>query len=345
MTGRKHRNARERDGSFREAPDRSQRPYRSDGDAYGPRQRYTQDDRGYGEDDWAQPEPRHAYPAARAEDRGEYGYEGEGHGQREYGSRADFEGGQGYEGDRYGRGSRQGYGSWESERYGEDFRGGRGGREQQGEFLSSSDWNRGGGYPDDYWGRSSGDGRQRGSAGRRQGGEGRGPLPQRGGWRDQDGGGSQEDGGSYYRGYYARRAQPYYTSGGASGMLFSESWSLDGPYSGRGPKGYQRSDEQIVEEVSRRLERDGQIDASEIEVSCNDGVVTLQGKVAERHMKRCAEECIEDVYGVKDVMNHVQVDRDLSSRSGEQGSSRQDEGRGEGSKRMKQERASGQTTR
>jgi hypothetical protein len=118
MTGRQHRNARERDGSFREGPERSQRSYRSDGDAYGPRQRYTQDDRGYGEDDWAQPEPRHAYPAARPEDRGEYGYEGQGYGQQEFGSRGegDFYGRQGQDGGGQGRGARQGSGSWERER-------------------------------------------------------------------------------------------------------------------------------------------------------------------------------------------------------------------------------------
>lgn len=84
-----------------------------------------------------------------------------------------------------------------------------------------------------------------------------------------------------------------------------------GPYSGRGPKGYKRSDERIIEEACLRLEKAGDVDASEIEVTCSEGVITLRGKVEDRASKRIAEQCVEDIYGVRDVMNELQVSKGL----------------------------------
>src|SRR5690606_12094290 len=72
---------------------------------------------------------------------------------------------------------------------------------------------------------------------------------------------------------------------------------------------YKRSDDKMIEEVNQRLEQDGGIDASEIEVSCKDSIVTLKGKVEDRRSKRRAEECAEDIYGVQDVMNLLTVDQ------------------------------------
>jgi len=82
-----------------------------------------------------------------------------------------------------------------------------------------------------------------------------------------------------------------------------------GPYRGRGPKGYRRSDESLRDDVCQRLQEHGQIDASEIEVSCKEGVVTLRGSVDERPTKRLAEDIAECVTGVTDVENHLRVDR------------------------------------
>jgi hypothetical protein len=114
----------------------------------------------------------------------------------------------------------------------------------------------------------------------------------------------QEDEGPHYRGIHSRSIGR--TPGG--GLRISESYLVVGPFTGRGPKGYQRSDEKICDDVNERLERHGDLDASEIEVSCEAGVVTLKGKVDDRASKRRAEECAEDVYGVKDVMNEIRVD-------------------------------------
>jgi osmotically-inducible protein OsmY len=87
----------------------------------------------------------------------------------------------------------------------------------------------------------------------------------------------------------------------------------DGPYSGKGPKGYKRSDEKLIEEVSERLERHGHIDASNIEVECSGGVIRLKGSVDGRAAKRTAEETAENVYGVQDVMNELKVQRETNT--------------------------------
>lgn len=81
-----------------------------------------------------------------------------------------------------------------------------------------------------------------------------------------------------------------------------------GPHRGKGPRGYNRSDVRIEEDVNDRLTDHAGLDASEIEVSVAGGEVTLNGFVAERRDKREAEDCAEDVYGVSHVQNNLRVD-------------------------------------
>ncbi|HXS79830.1 MAG TPA: BON domain-containing protein [Gammaproteobacteria bacterium] len=121
--------------------------------------------------------------------------------------------------------------------------------------------------------------------------------------------GGREDEGSHYRGWYSRSGRPFSYAGG-QGYVFSESLTLHGPYTGRGPKGYKRSDQQIMEEACQRLERDGEIDASDIEVTSEDGVIRLRGTVHDRKTKRRAEECVESIYGARDVMNELRVSQE-----------------------------------
>jgi len=80
-----------------------------------------------------------------------------------------------------------------------------------------------------------------------------------------------------------------------------------GSYAGRGPKGYQRSDERLREDVSDRLMEHHDLDAGEIEVDVRNGEVTLTGSVPDRWMKRLAEDLAERVMGVRDVMNQIRV--------------------------------------
>jgi hypothetical protein len=80
-----------------------------------------------------------------------------------------------------------------------------------------------------------------------------------------------------------------------------------GAYRGRGPKGYKRSDERILEDVCERLTEDPFIDASNIEVRVKDGEVTLDGTVSSRGVKRRAEDLAETASGVAHVQNNLRV--------------------------------------
>lgn len=74
---------------------------------------------------------------------------------------------------------------------------------------------------------------------------------------------------------------------------------------GKGPKGYQRSDERIHEDVCEALMRDFDLDASDIDVVVEKGIVTLKGEVDSRQEKKLAEHVAENVRGVRDVYNHL----------------------------------------
>jgi hypothetical protein len=80
-----------------------------------------------------------------------------------------------------------------------------------------------------------------------------------------------------------------------------------GPYVGIGPKGYQRSDQRIFEDVCDRLTQHGYIDARGIQVNIKDGEVTLDGTVDSRKTKRMAEQVAENVRGVQDVHNNLRI--------------------------------------
>lgn len=80
-----------------------------------------------------------------------------------------------------------------------------------------------------------------------------------------------------------------------------------GPYRGRGPKGYMRSDARIHEDVCDRLTEHPSIDASDIEVSVTEGDVTLTGRVDSRAVKHLSEVMVETVAGVKEVHNQLRV--------------------------------------
>ena len=102
--------------------------------------------------------------------------------------------------------------------------------------------------------------------------------------------------------------------------------ATEGRYAGRGPKGYQRSDERLEEEVCERLTADPDVDASEIGVSVQNGEVTLEGTIHTRSMKRAAEDCIEAISGVQQVHNRLRVESNDFGRDGGELSSRSDEG-------------------
>jgi hypothetical protein len=87
-----------------------------------------------------------------------------------------------------------------------------------------------------------------------------------------------------------------------------------GRFTGRGPKGYQRSDERIREDVNEELWQSGEIDASEIMVQVTNGVVTLDGDVETREQKSLAEDIAEIAPGVREVHNNLHVKKGFFAR-------------------------------
>jgi hypothetical protein len=91
-----------------------------------------------------------------------------------------------------------------------------------------------------------------------------------------------------------------------------EFWATPGPESGKGPKGYSRSDARLFEEVCERLTKHGQLDATGIKVSCEEGEVVLRGSVKDEEAKRIAEACALSVSGVRKVRNKLKLRSDRS---------------------------------
>lgn len=92
-----------------------------------------------------------------------------------------------------------------------------------------------------------------------------------------------------------------------SADAYGENFGSSGDYYGKGPKGYKRTDAQIKDDVCEKLYRDPYIDASDIEVSVREGIVTLEGTIEDRSVKRAVEDCINDVIGIKDIKNLLNI--------------------------------------
>jgi osmotically-inducible protein OsmY len=78
-------------------------------------------------------------------------------------------------------------------------------------------------------------------------------------------------------------------------------------HKGKGPRGYHRSDERILEDINDLLSDDPYVDASDIEVKIEDGNAILSGHVDSRQTKRRAEDIAESVRGVTNVENRLRV--------------------------------------
>lgn len=85
--------------------------------------------------------------------------------------------------------------------------------------------------------------------------------------------------------------------------------TASGGFRGRGPKGYARSDERLKEDISERLSDDPDIDASDITVEVQGGMVTLTGQVESRWIKHHVENVIDRCSGVKDIENRLTLQR------------------------------------
>lgn len=95
--------------------------------------------------------------------------------------------------------------------------------------------------------------------------------------------------------------------GGYGGRAEHVLYSPRGPYAGVGPRGYVKSDERIREDINEALTEDPWLDPTDVEVTVEDGVVTLSGTVDSWRARRRAAEDAWHVPGVRDVRNVLTV--------------------------------------
>ncbi|SCU75356.1 Periplasmic lipoprotein (fragment) [Cupriavidus necator] len=82
-----------------------------------------------------------------------------------------------------------------------------------------------------------------------------------------------------------------------------------------GPRNYQRTDERILEDLCEQLSRSARLDLSDVEVRVEQGVVTLEGSVPDRLQKYRIEDIADEIFGVKDLVNHLHVARTAAAQA------------------------------
>lgn len=95
---------------------------------------------------------------------------------------------------------------------------------------------------------------------------------------------------------------------GAGRGVWSRQITEQDARSGRGPRGYSRSDDRIREDVCDGIIASG-IDASDVEVTVEGGLVTLTGSVGDRSEKHRMEDIADSVGGVGGVRSEIRVRR------------------------------------
>lgn len=88
---------------------------------------------------------------------------------------------------------------------------------------------------------------------------------------------------------------------------------VTGQHKGKGPRGYQRSEERIKEDVCDRLCDHPAIDATNINIEVSGTEVVLTGTVTSKDEKRRAEDLAESVSGVRNVENRIKVSESINS--------------------------------
>ncbi|MDQ3399039.1 MAG: BON domain-containing protein, partial [Deinococcota bacterium] len=94
---------------------------------------------------------------------------------------------------------------------------------------------------------------------------------------------------------------------GTDDAATTEIWLAPGPYTGMGPKAYESAGDPLGQEAALRLTQHGQVDASNIEITIDNGAVLLEGTVVSEEVKSLAEEAIRSLEGVGDVQNLLEV--------------------------------------
>lgn len=115
----------------------------------------------------------------------------------------------------------------------------------------------------------------------------------------------------YGRDYGQPDRQNYGGRQAGSGGDYRQNWIGESEgsqqsFRGRGPRGYERSDERLKEIICERLTDHPRIDASDVSIDVNQKVVKLTGAVDDRRMKYEIEDVVEQC-GVTDIDNQLRV--------------------------------------
>lgn len=97
--------------------------------------------------------------------------------------------------------------------------------------------------------------------------------------------------------------------GGPANRVYGTGAAAATPQSfrGRGPKGYERTDDRLRELICEALTDDEHIDASGLEVQVRNHEVTLTGNVPDRRTKYAVEELVEQCGAVADINNQLRI--------------------------------------
>jgi osmotically-inducible protein OsmY len=112
------------------------------------------------------------------------------------------------------------------------------------------------------------------------------------------------------------------SSAGSFGYGSNDYHTSGTSHTGRGPKGYERSDERLREIICERLTDDPWIDASDVTIEVANKTVKLSGTVNNRQTKYEIEELIERTTNVREIDNQLKVQ---APQGQGQGSSRSDQ--------------------
>jgi osmotically-inducible protein OsmY len=96
-----------------------------------------------------------------------------------------------------------------------------------------------------------------------------------------------------------------------SRTVFPLDEARDGGHRGKGPRGWRPDDARLLDMVCRRLTEDPWVDATDVDVSVEDGVVSLRGRAKSPLERRRAEDVAWEVPGVVDVVNELTAPRVL----------------------------------
>ena len=80
-----------------------------------------------------------------------------------------------------------------------------------------------------------------------------------------------------------------------------------GAHAGKGPRGWNQRDDRLIEQVSERLMEDRLLDARNIAVEANSGVVTLSGSVPGASDIAHAEMLARGTAGVTEVRSQLTI--------------------------------------